>query len=174
MSLYSHETDFRQASTGFPFCRGETRMADPEPRAGSACGVGWTTLGGGPEADAFDGGARSSRCGVGCWILGLGAAGRGWGGRDGPGCAATRSANISSASPYSSSSISDFCAAAGSAGIPPDACRIRTGQRVMKWSTRTRTWIVGVPRRFPGLGACSFGLHPKCNPNNPNDVSAKH
>jgi hypothetical protein len=108
MSLYSQGMDLRQASTGFPFCLGETRMEDPEPRAGRAWGVGCTTLGG-PELEAFDGGARSRRCGVGCWILGAGRGGAA--GPDGRGCAAARAARTSSASPYSSSSIFSFALA---------------------------------------------------------------
>jgi len=59
MSLYSHGIDFMFARTGLPFCRGDTRIADPAERDGKACGVGWTTL---DEPDAAaDGGALSSR-----------------------------------------------------------------------------------------------------------------
>lgn len=54
-------------STGFPFCRGDTSMLDPELRWGRACGVGCTTL---PSpAVAGGGGALSSRWGVGCTIF---------------------------------------------------------------------------------------------------------
>lgn len=74
MSEYSHGMDFMQASTGFPFCRGDTRIEDPEPlaREGRGWGVGWTIFG---EPDAVEacrcgGGGFSTRWGVGCWILG--------------------------------------------------------------------------------------------------------
>lgn len=44
MSEYSHGIDLMHWSTGFPFCRGDTMMLDPDPRCGRAWGVGWTTF----------------------------------------------------------------------------------------------------------------------------------
>lgn len=71
MSLYSHGSDLRQAKTGLPFWRGDTRMEDPDERPGKAWGVGWTI----PELDGADAlllagvALGSSRWGAGCWIF---------------------------------------------------------------------------------------------------------
>lgn len=59
MSLYSHGIDLMFASTGLPFCLGDTRIEDPADRDGKGCGVGCTILE--PDADAADGAALSSR-----------------------------------------------------------------------------------------------------------------
>lgn len=66
MSLYSHGRDLSEASTGLPFCRGDTKMDEPADRCGRAWGVGCLT----PKvAFALWGEGLSSLCGVGCWIF---------------------------------------------------------------------------------------------------------
>lgn len=103
MSLYSHGSDLRHASTGLPFWRGDTRIDEPAERCGKAWGVGCLT----PEP-ALLGGGRSSLCGVGCWIFcGAGCCTRVDGGcLDGPAVVvsdAARAVRKASSAPKSSS-----------------------------------------------------------------------
>lgn len=106
MSLNSHGMLLMHASTGFPFCLGETRMLDPDDREGRACGVGWTIFW---PAPAPGGGARSRRCGVGCWGARCGC-GCWTAGREGPASVAASAARKSSSTSNSSSMVALFLA----------------------------------------------------------------
>lgn len=78
MSEYSQAMERILCSTGLPFCRGETRMDEPDERVGAGCGVGCTGLE--PAGVSEDLGPEGAeiRCGTGCRILvGVGCSMRG-------------------------------------------------------------------------------------------------
>jgi len=100
MSLYSQGWERRERRIGFPFCRGETRIEDPDERVGRDWGMGWVTLG----RVGVIGGRGSRSCGTGWTIRGFDVVVEGGEMEGREGSTAAKAARKSGSAPNSSSS----------------------------------------------------------------------